>query len=235
MIRMIRTKTLRALTEGAELARTLHADLETAEATLQAVESRNAELARLVELLVDAVTYAFDAAEAPLDVVLHEGRVHSVHRDRQAAKHATPYGDHAILTPTPAPADDPEPLGWKIHPATPPPLPAPKGADEIEALLKRVELPAPERLAEGGRLQELTRELEAVRSQRDTAMQDTETAAAALTAQSLAFGVYRATVAEVAAEIARAANPENPLDSLTDIGFLLLKHADVLGAEGVVV
>ncbi|MFJ4745430.1 hypothetical protein [Streptomyces sp. NPDC088775] len=95
MIRMIRTTTLRALQEGAELASALEADLEAAERNaatdaglrqrlatkvrdqrvrLVVAESRNTDLARLVELLLGAVDYAVDAAEAPLEVVLHQGR-----------------------------------------------------------------------------------------------------------------------------------------------------------------
>lgn len=255
MIRMIRTKNLRALQEGAELASVLEADLELAEHAIEAfkadaaadarlrqqlvtdlgevrtelvaAEARNADLARLVELLLGAVKYAFDAADAPVDVALHEGRVHSAHRDRQSAQAATPFTDDGRWPPMP----DPDPLGWKIQRATPPPLSAPAGADQIEALLERLERPALEQLAEASRLQELTRELEAVRSQRDTAMKDTETAVAALTAESLAFTFYRAAIAEAAAEIARAADPEDPANSLADIGFLLLQHADVLNPK----
>ena len=256
MIRMIRTKNLRALQEGAELASVLEADLENAEAAVEAykkdaaadaglrqqlvtdlgevrtelvaAESRNTDLVRLVELLLGAVQYAVDAAEAPTEVVLHEGRVHSAHRDRKSAQAVTPYPD-GNWRPTPTP--DPNPLGWKIQTAPLPKLPAPASADEIEALLDRLERPALEQLAEGNRLQELTRELEAVRSQRDTAMKDTETAVTAMTAESLTFAFYRAAVAEAAAEIARSVDPKDPVNSLIDIGFALLKHADVLNPK----
>ncbi|WP_435059531.1 hypothetical protein [Streptomyces sp. bgisy060] len=256
MIRMIRTKTLRALKEGAELASVLEADLELAENAIEgfkadaaadaglrqqlvtdlgevrtelvAAESRNADLHRLVELLVGATKYAFDAADAPTEVVLHEGRVCSAHRDRKSAQAATPYPDGNWV---PSQTPDPDPLGWKIQTAPLPPLAAPASAGEIEALMERLERPALEQLDEGNRLQELTRELEAVRSQRDTAMKDTETAVTAMTAESLAFAFYRAAVAEAAAEIARSVDPKDPVNSLIDIGFALLKHADVLNPK----
>ncbi|MDX2974017.1 MULTISPECIES: hypothetical protein [Actinomycetes] len=256
MIRMIRTTTLRALQEGAELASVLEADLELAgnaieafktdaaadvrlrqqlvtdlgevRTELVAAESRGADLVRLVELLLGAVKYAVDAAEAPTEVVLHEGRVHSAHRDRKSAQAVTPFPD-ADWVPTPAP--DPTPLGWKIQRAPLPQLPAPDSADEIKALLERTERPALEQLAEANRLQALTRELETVRSQRDTAIDNTATAVTAMTAESLTLAFYRAAVAEAASEIAMALSAKDPRASLREVSGLLLRHAELLGID----
>ncbi|GAA5082976.1 hypothetical protein [Streptomyces similanensis] len=256
MIRMIRTKNLRALEQGAELASALEADLELAENAIEgfkedaaanaglrqqlvtdlgevrtelvASESRNTALHRLVALLVGAVKYAFDAADAPIDVVLHEGKVRSAHRDRASAQAATPFPDGGWV---PAQDPDPDPLGWKIQRTTPPPLPAPADADEIEALLKRTERPALEQLAEADRLQKLTRELETIRSQRDTAMKDTGTAAAALAAESLAFAFHRAAVTEAVTEIAFALLSNDTVASVREVSGLLLRHAGLFGID----
>lgn len=249
MIRMIRTKTLRALQEGAEVASVLEADLENAEAAVEAykkdaaadaglrqqlvtdlgevrtelvaAESRNTDLVRLVELLLGAVKYAVDAAEAPTEVVLHEGRVRSAHRDRKSAQAATPYPDGNWV---PSQTPDPNPLGWKIQTAPLPPLPAPASADEIEALMERLERPALEQLDEA-------RELESIRSQRDTAIENTETAAAALTAESLAFAFHRVAVTEAVTEIAMALSAKNPRAALREISGLLLRHAETFGID----
>lgn len=256
MIRMIRTKNLRALQEGAELASVLEADLELAENAIEAfktdaaadvrlrqqlvtdlgevrtelvaAESRNTDLVRLVELLLGAVQYVVDAAEAPTEVVLHKGKVHSAHRDRKSAQAATPYPDGNWV---PSQSPDPDPLGWKIQTAPLPKLPAPASADEIEALLDRLERPALEQLAEADRLQGLTRELETIRSQRDTAMKDTETAAAALTAESLAFAFHRAAVTEAVTEIAFALLSNDTVASVREVSGLLLRHADLFGLD----
>ncbi|OKJ46854.1 hypothetical protein [Streptomyces sp. CB02115] len=250
MIRMIRTKNLRALQEGAELASVLEADLENAEAAVAALEADQAEdmeqlqklvtevrdlrvelaaaetrgfdMHRLIELLLRATKYAFDAADAPLDVVMHQGNVHSTHRDRKAALAATPYPD-GVWLPCPNP-DDTDPLGWKIKQATPTPLPAPASASEIEALLQRVERPALEQLDEA-------QELEAVRAQRDTAMQDTDTAAAALTAESLTHAFHRVAVTEAATEIAMALSARNPRAAMREVSALLLRHAELFGID----
>lgn len=249
MIRMIRTKNLRALQEGAELASVLEADLELAENAIEgfktdaaadaglrqqlvtdlgevrtelvASESRGADLHRLVELLVGATKYAFDAADAPIDVVLHEGKVRSSHRDRASAQAATPFPDGGWV---PAQDPDPDPLGWKIQRTTPPPLAAPGTAGEIEALMERLERPALEQLDEA-------RELETVRSQRDTAIEDTETAAAALTAESLAFAFHRAAVTEAVTEIAMALSADDPRAALREVSGLLLRHAETFGID----
>ncbi|SEE59161.1 hypothetical protein SAMN04490357_7683 [Streptomyces misionensis] len=235
MIRMIRTKTLRALKEGAELASVLETDLETSEATteslrteLVAAEARNTDLHRLVELLVGATKYAFDAADAPIDVVLHEGKVRSAHRDRASAQAATPHPD-ATWKPTPDP--DPDPLGWKIYQTTPPPLAAPPTAGEIDALLERLERPALEQIETAKRLQELPGELETIRSQRDTAIKDTETALAALTAESLAFAFHREAVTEAVTEIAFALLSSDTAASVREVSGLLLRHAELFGID----
>ncbi|WP_331721762.1 hypothetical protein OG596_38780 (plasmid) [Streptomyces sp. NBC_01102] len=250
MIRMIRTKTLRALQEGAELASALEADLENAEAAvaafetdqaddmeelqklvtevrdlrveLVAAETRGSDMHRLIELLLNATKYAFDAADAPLDVVMHQGNVHSAHRDRKAALAATPFPD-GVWLPTPDP-DDTDPMGWKIKQAAPTPLPAPASASEIEALLQRLERPALEQLDEA-------RELESVRSQRDTAMKDTETAALALTAESLAHAFHRVAVTEAVTEIAMALSARNPRAAMREVSALLLRHAELFGID----
>ncbi|WP_415962004.1 hypothetical protein [Streptomyces sp. 021-4] len=257
MIRMIRTKNLRALQEGAELASVLEADLETAETAIEtgkktqardaerlqklsgeacdlqvelvAAETRSSDMNRLIELLLRATQYAFDAADAPLDVVMHHGNVHSTHRDREAALAATPYPD-GVWLPCPNP-DDTDPMGWKIKQATPTPLAPPAGAGEIEALLERLERPALEQLAEADRIQELTRCLEAVRSQRDTAMQDTDTAAAVLTAEALAHAFHRVAVTEAVTEIAFALLSSDTDASVREVSGLLLRHADLFGID----
>ncbi|MFF9638759.1 hypothetical protein ACF1D2_29795 [Streptomyces bacillaris] len=256
MIRMIRTKNLRALKEGAELASALEADLETAETLVEALrkdqdetggqlqtlsgevrdlrvelvaaETRSQDFARLVELLGRATQYAFDAADAPVHVVQHEGRARSAHRDSTSARAATPYPDATwVRSPDPEAA----PLGWRITELTPAPLAPPAGVDEIEALMERLERPALEQLAEADRLQELTRQLEAVRSQRDTAMQDTETAAAALTAESLTHAFHRAAVTEAVTEIAFALLSSDTDASVREVSGLLLRHADLFGLD----
>ncbi|MFD3700679.1 hypothetical protein ACFWUZ_31885 [Streptomyces sp. NPDC058646] len=253
MIRMIRTKNLRTLQEGAALASVLEEQLEEAEGAVEAfrgdldtqdeknrdleeelggvrtelaaAETRNHDLIRLTGLLFRALDYAGEKAEAPLDVVLHKGRVEGIYRDRAAAMASTPFADRG-WGPVPDPA--PEPLGWMIERATPPRLAAPPNAQEIEDLLERVERPDAERLAEAERIQELTGALETVRAQRGTAMKDTDTAATALTAESLAFALHRAAVAEVAAKIAHALSASDPVGSIVDVGALLLRYADVL-------
>ncbi|MFF3843427.1 hypothetical protein [Streptomyces sp. NPDC001930] len=256
MIRMIRTVNLRALQEGAELAADLEADLEIAEAAVEAhkkdaaadaglrqqlvtdlgevrtelvaAESRESDLLRLLNLLLAATKYAFDAADAPLHLVLHEGRVHSTHRDRKAAEAVTPYADCEWV---PMSKPNPNPFGWKIHRAAPPALPSPEGAGEIEALMERLERPALEQLGEANRLQALTGELETVRAQRDTAIEDTGTAAAALTAESLAYAFYRAAVTEAVTEIAMALSTKNPRASLREVSGLLIRHAELFGID----
>ncbi|MGW1226620.1 hypothetical protein [Streptomyces sp. NPDC002530] len=191
MIRLIRTKNLRALQEGAELASVLETDLEKAEAAvaafrddqsedvgqlqklygevhdlraeLAAAESRDSDMHRLVELLLNATKYAFDAADAP-------------------------------------------------------------GANEIESLLQRLERPAAEQLAEA-------HELESVRAQRDTAMKDTETVAAALTAESLAHAFHCVAVTEAVTEIAMALSARNPRSAIREVSALLLRHAELFGID----
>lgn len=250
MIRMIRTKNLRALQEGAELASALQTDLENAEAAvaafeadqaedveqlqklsgevrdlrveLVAAESRDSDMSRLIKLLLHATTYAFNAADAPLDVVMHQGNVHSTHRDRKAALAATPFPD-GVWLPTPDP-DDTDPLGWKIKRAAPTPLPSPASASEIETLLQRLERPALEQLDEA-------RELEAVRSQRDTAIKDTETAALALTAESLTHAFHRVAVTEAVTEIAMALSARNPRAAMREVSALLMCHAELFGID----
>lgn len=235
MIRIVRTTTLQALQEGAELASVLQDDLTAAEQAVEqhesdlaevrveltAAECRNTDLEQLVTLLLGAVTYAVTAADAPLDVVLHEGRVLSTHRDRKAAEAATPYADSNWV---PVQDPDPNPLGWKINRARPPQLAAPDSIDQIEALLERLERPASEQLAE-------TQDLEALRSQLDTAIENTETAAAALTAEAVAFALHRAGVAEVVEEIAEALSAADPAASIREVSRLLLQHADLFGID----
>lgn len=249
MIRIIRTQTLRALQEGAELASVLETDLEAAEARvaafeadqaddveqlqklsgevsdlrveLVAAESRGLDLHRLVELLIGATKYAFDAADAPVHVVQHGGRVRSAHRDGKSARAATPYPDDNWLTSR---TPDPDPMGWKITVPTPPPLPAPDSASEIEFLLERLERPALEQLDEA-------RELEAVRSQRDTAIENTQTAAEALTAESLAFAFHRMAVTEAVTEIAMALSARNPRAAMREVSALLMRHAELFGID----
>ncbi|MEU8434529.1 hypothetical protein AB0F18_16720 [Streptomyces sp. NPDC029216] len=257
MIRMIRTKNLRALQEGAALASVLEEQLEEAEGAVEAFrgdldtqdeknrdleeelggvrielaasEFRNHDFVRLTGLLFRALDYAGKTAEAPLEVVLHDGRVQGIYRDRAAAKASTPYGDRDGWGPVPDPA--PEPLGWMVEQATPPRLAAPPDAQEIEDLLERVERPDAERLAEAERIQELTAALETVRAQRETAMKDTDTAATALTAEALAYALHRAAVAEIASEIAMTLSAGDPRASVLAVSGLLLKNADVLGID----
>ncbi|MFH8642267.1 hypothetical protein [Streptomyces goshikiensis] len=256
MIRMIRTKNLRALQEGAALASVLEEQLEEAEGAVEAFRgdldtqdernrdleeelgglrtelvaagTRNEDFVRLTVLLFRALDYAGEKAEAPLDVVLRDGRVQGVYRDRAAAMASTPCGDRG-WGPIPDPA--PEPLGWAIERATPPRLAAPPDAQEIEDLLERVERPTADQLAEAGRLQALTGQLEIVRSQRDTAMEDTDTAAAALTAEALAYALHRAAVTEIVSEIAMTLSAGDPRASVLAVSGLLLKNADVLGID----
>lgn len=260
MIRVIRTKNLAALREGAELAFVLNEelaareaadeqtaashrqalydqaelnqqlvlDLDAAHADLAAARSQIADLDRLKTLLLDAVQQATDAADAPIVAVLHEGKVQSLHRDRASAKAATPFADRTWKL---LPAADPEPLGWKIWSTTPPPLARPDCADEVAALLIRLARPETERAAEAAELQQLKRELETVREQRDTAVEDTETAATAYTAEALAHALYRAGVAEVTAQIVDALSAGDPAASIRAVSRLLLKHAEDLGID----
>lgn len=256
MIRMIRTTTLRALQEGAELASVLEEDLANTEVALAAykadqdddmtqlqqlaydlgevrtqlvaAEARNNDFARLTTLLVDATRYAFDAADAPVDVVLHKGRVHSVHRDRQAAVDAVPLTNKRMY---PLTDPDPDPFGWKVQTASRATLPSPERADEITALLERVERPATDRPAEVDRVQELTRELETVRAQRDTAIEDTATLGAAFTSRCVDDSLHRKTVTQVAGLIAMALSAQDPIGSVRDISCLLFQYADVLGID----
>jgi hypothetical protein len=235
MMRLVRTTTLRVLQEGAELAAVLQNDLADAEQTVErqetdlaevrveltAAECRNTDFERLVTLLLGAVTYAVAAAEAPLDVVLHEGRVLSTHRDWKSAEAATPFTDS---TWAPVPDPDPNPLGWKINRARPPQLAAPDSIDDIEAVLERLERSAREQLAEA-------RDLEALRSQLDTAVENTETAVAALTLETVAFALHRAGVTEAAAEIAEALSAADPAASIREVSRLLLQHADLFGID----
>ncbi|GGY71011.1 hypothetical protein GCM10010363_60160 [Streptomyces omiyaensis] len=148
MIRIIRTKNLRALREGAELASVLQADLEDAEnnndlltADLQDAEKRN---------------------------------------DLQAADLEDAKSRNKLL------------------------------ADEIEALTALVA---------------------DLRSQRDTAMKDTETAAAALTAESLAYAFHKAAVAEAATEIAMALSADDTRASVRKVSAVLLRRAKTLGID----
>lgn len=251
MIRMIRTKNLKALREGAELASVLEKDLESAESTaesyrldlstqdekngrleeeldevrteLAATEIRSSDLATLANLLFETTADAFRAAEAPVEVVLRDGQLQSLHRERQAAQDSTPF---STWKATPEGADPVE--GWHIRTAHLPRLETPAAAPAIEMLLKRVERPAPERIAEADRVLALRRDLENVRSQRDLAMADCFTAASALTAESLAHALHRAAVADVAAKIAHALSASDPTGSIVDVGALLLRYADVL-------
>ncbi|MFJ4343213.1 hypothetical protein [Streptomyces sp. NPDC088915] len=254
MIRIVRTEHLQALQSGVAMASVLEDDLEKAEVVIEAykkgaageaalrrklvgevrdlqveltaAETLSADLARLVELLLGAVKIATDAADAPLSVVVHKGRVQSTHRDLASAKASTPFGNSGWLQ-----GENPDPLGWRISTAVLPPLPVPASAGEIEDLLERVERPALEQLTEATRLQELTEELERVRSQRDTAIKDTETAAAALTAESLTLAFHRAAVTEAATAVALALSGKNPRASVREVSALLLRHATVLGID----
>jgi hypothetical protein len=119
---------------------------------------------------------------------------------------------------------DPDPMGWKITAPTPAPLPAPASAGEIEALLERLERPALEQLDEA-------RELEAVRSQRDTAIENTQTAAEALTAESLAYAFHRVAVTEAVTEIAMALSGRSPRTAVREVSALLLRHAQLFGID----
>ncbi|MEV7535412.1 hypothetical protein [Streptomyces hydrogenans] len=249
---MIRTQNLRALREGAELASALQTDLDAAEKLVDAFESdaasemalreelvdelekvgtelvaaevRVADLELLVELLLDAGQRAVDAAEAPVEVVMKDGRPRTVHRTL-AAIPIPPEQRGMMPTPTP----DPDPNGWKIWTGPVPPLPVPGTAEAITTLLGRVRRPEAERLAEADRLQALARELEIVRSQRDTAMKDTETAAGAFTAESLAYAFHKAAVAEAATEIAMALSASDTRASVREVSAVLLRHAKTLG------
>ncbi|MEU2076630.1 hypothetical protein [Streptomyces sp. NPDC013489] len=260
MIRIIRTKTLKALQNDAAFASYadgLAADLELAQEAVEAykedqaddveqlqklsgeardlrvelvaAESRNTDFARLAELLLAATEYVVKAAEAPLDVVLHDGRLHGVYRDRASAMAAAGYPDSRDWSPAPEPDTTVE--GWKIRNTPVPQLAAPAGADEIEALLQRLERPALEQLAEADRLQAQNRELESIRSQRDTAIENTETAAAALTAESLAYALHRAEISEIATDIALSLSAGDPAASVREVARLLIKHADALGID----
>jgi hypothetical protein len=256
MIRMIRTKNLRALQEGAELASVLEADLENAEAAvaafqadqaddmkqlqkqvtevsdlrvaLVAAESRNTDMHRLVELLLAATKYAFDAADSPVHVVLHEGRVRSAHRDGTSARAATPYPDSNWVT---SQRPDPDPLGWKIQQAPLPQLSAPESAKEIEALLERLERPATDRPAEADRLQELTAELETVRSQCDTAITDCAALGKAYTSRCVELSLHRKDVTAAAELIAAVLSEQDPVRAVQKVSAVLLQYADVLGLD----
>lgn len=80
-------------------------------------------------------------------------------------------------------------------------------------------------------VERLTGELAAVRSQRDTAIEDTGTAAAALTAEGLARVLYRAEIAEITSSIAAALSAADTAASVREVSGLLLKHAEVLGID----
>ncbi|MFE4658217.1 hypothetical protein ACFRFJ_16225 [Streptomyces hydrogenans] len=148
MIRMIRTKYLRALREGVELASVLESDLEDA-------ENRN-------DLL------AADLRDA-------ENRNDLLAADLEDAK-----SRNDLL------------------------------ADEVASLTALV--------AE-------------LRSQRDTAMKDTETAAAALTAESLAYAFHKDAVTRAATEIAMVLSADDPRASVRAVSAVLLRRAETLGID----
>ncbi|MFB8314718.1 hypothetical protein ACFC5T_40370 [Streptomyces sp. NPDC055961] len=70
-----------------------------------------------------------------------------------------------------------------------------------------------------------------LRSQRDTAMKDTETAAAALTAESLAYAFHKEAVAQAATEIAMALSADDTRASVREVSTVLLRRAKTLGID----
>ncbi|MFH8620129.1 hypothetical protein ACH4E8_34315 [Streptomyces sp. NPDC017979] len=249
-VRLIRTSTLGTLKVGAELASALRTDLAAAVAAIEsyrvdlagqdevrehlaetiaelrtervAAEIRTADLDRLTTLLLGALAYTGKAAEAPVSVLVNDGVVHSVYRDPKSAMVASglPWDDWVeVGEGSDGPAE-----GWKIRTKSLPRLPAPDFAGEIQELMERLERPAADQLAEAGRLQQTERE-------RDTAVQNAETAAVGLVAESVAAALYRAHVAEIASELALALSASDPAGAVREVSRLLLQHAETLGID----
>lgn len=80
-------------------------------------------------------------------------------------------------------------------------------------------------------LEDAERLVTALRSQRDTAMQDTETAAAALIAESLAYAFHKEAVTQAATEIAMALSADDTRASVREVSAVLLRHAAALGID----
>lgn len=176
-VRIIRTKNLTALREGAERAAGLAgaaglaAELESAENTIEEYKAdarkmagavqqlstdnrelrtemavtaqENSELGQLVQLLLGACEYLNTAAHGPVSVLLRDGRVHSVHRDQQAAMDEVPLGPGESWVQA---RPDDLANGWRVRTERLQELPLPPKAAEIEVLLERLERPAVEKL-----------------------------------------------------------------------------------------
>ncbi|MFH9871586.1 hypothetical protein ACH4NT_36615 [Streptomyces lydicus] len=106
-----------AQAQAAKLERELKAEkrraAELAGDVTQA-SKESAELRKVEEQLLDVIDYLFTAAEAPVEVLVRDGVVHSVHRARQAAEAAARKADPSIgegpWRPTPPDKDRRE--GW---------------------------------------------------------------------------------------------------------------------------
>ncbi|MFE7121001.1 hypothetical protein ACFU99_36795 [Streptomyces sp. NPDC057654] len=107
--------------------------------------------------------------------------------------------------------------------------------EELDALLDYLDERLTERttelISEHAEVKRLRAQSDMLRAQRNVAIEDTETIAAALTAESLAFALYRARVTGIAGEIAGALSAAAPAASIREVARLLLKHSEALGID----
>lgn len=103
--------------QAAKLERELNAEKRRAAelaADVTQVSKELAELRKVEEQLLDVIDYLFTAAEAPVEVLVRDGQVHSVHRTRQDAEDAARKADPSLgegpWRPTPPEKDRRE--GW---------------------------------------------------------------------------------------------------------------------------
>ncbi|TSB32379.1 hypothetical protein [Streptomyces benahoarensis] len=81
---------------------------------LTQVVAEAAKLRTVEKQLLDVIDYYFTAAEAPVEVLVRDGRVHGVHRSREAAEAAARAADPSIGEGPwrPTPADRDRRVGW---------------------------------------------------------------------------------------------------------------------------
>lgn len=103
--------------QAGKLERNLREEERRSEALAAQLRQAREDLAalRTVERwLQSTVEHYLNAAEAPVDVIVHDGVVHGVERSREAAKEAVRRVDPAVTSWSPVSPEEDLRVGWKI-------------------------------------------------------------------------------------------------------------------------
>ncbi|MEV8476203.1 hypothetical protein [Streptomyces sp. NPDC051173] len=122
--------------QAGKLERNLREEEQRSETLADQLRQAREELAalRTVERwLQETVEHYLNAAEAPVEVIVHDGVVHGVERSRETAKETVRRVDPAVTSWSPVSPDEDPRVGWKIATRRLPEVARPPHDAELQA------------------------------------------------------------------------------------------------------